>query len=491
MRSKIFIIVCCWWAMQSCQQQTSSSSFLHGVASGDPLAHSVVIWTRVTTDQPLAVVNWELSAKKDFSIVLTSGEFETSAERDFTVKIDVTDLDSDSEYFYRFKIGDQFSPIGKTKTAAQNADSLRFAVISCSNFEWGYFSSYGRLAEKPTLDGVLHLGDYIYEYAPGGYGDTTIGRKHEPAKELITLADYRTRYAQYRADKDLQAAHAAHPFICIWDDHEIANDTYVDGAQNHQEGEGDFQERKAAAKKAYYEWLPVRESSKLYRKMEFGGLADLLMMDERLEGRTKPAEGVNDSFLLDSSRSMLGEEQLNWFKTELSNSKKTWKIIGNQVVFSDLDRSAIYPQNPKNMDSWDGYPMEKQNIARFLLDSAIQNVVFVTGDTHESWAFQAVVKEVSENPVAIEFATPSLNSANSDEYSGLEKSLENEQKLLESNSHLKYLNAHDHGYLILTLTEDSAVARFYHVDTLREPNAPERLAKTAWVKSESKELLLR
>jgi alkaline phosphatase D len=405
----------------------------------------------------------------------------TNASRDFTVKVDVDGLEDGQLYFYRFKFGDFISPIGRTKTASINADSLQFALVSCSNYEWGYFTAYKHIGQRERLDAVIHLGDYIYEYAPGGYGDTTLGRLHTPPKELITLKDYRTRYAQYRSDKDLQLVHQNHPFIAIWDDHEIANDVYQGGAQNHQEDEGDFIARKEAAVKAYYEWMPVREDKTLYRKFEFGQLADLIMLDERLEGRTAPVDSVDDPEIGSEERSMLGAKQLQWLKRSLKTDAK-WKILGNQVIFSDLDQSTVFPDNPKNLDSWNGYPAEKNNVASFILKNGIRNVIFATGDTHASWAMEAMVKDVSLEPVGTEFGTPSITSANFDEYSNLDTALMAANLYADLNPHLRYVNLHDHGYILLTLTMDQATARYYYVEDLRQPNAEEYQAKKVWIK---------
>jgi len=492
MKNLFYVLV--FGALVSCHQPAVDDTipsdfgpFKHGVASGDPLHDRVIIWTRVTpeNDDSTISVNWELATDRGFSKVVHSGEFETSSKRDYTVKVDVSNLKAGTPYYYRFQSGNYHSPIGRTKTASTNPDSLRFAVVSCANYEWGYFTAYKHIAEKPLLDAVLHLGDYIYEYQPGGYGDTTIGRIHEPPKELLTLSDYRTRYAQYRSDEDLQAAHASHPFITIWDDHEIANDVYSEGAQNHQPDEGDFSARKNAAIQAYYEWLPIREGDKLYRKFDFGSLADVLMLDERLEGRSKPAESIDDPEYNSPDRRMLGEEQLNWLENQLSSDQSHWKLIGNQVFFSDLDQSAVFPNNPKNLDSWNGYPAEKNRLAGFIKSNQISNVIFATGDTHASWALETVVKEVALEPVAVEFGTPSINSANYDEYTNLDTAKLSAKLYLSANPHLRYTNLHDHGYTLLTLNKEKATARYYYVKTVREPGAEEEMAKKVWVESDS------
>lgn len=333
----------------------------------------------------------------------------------------------------------------------------------------------GRIAEK-DVDAVLHLGDYIYEYASGRYGDTTIGRFNLPKHEIISLQDYRTRHAQYRLDQGLRQVSRVHPFITIWDDHEFANNVYAQGAQNHQpETEGDFAARKAAAKTAYYEWMPIRESEKLYRTFSYGDLAQLIMLDERIEGRQIPPDTIT---LAAEERTMLGADQLTWFEKQLE-SNATWKVIGNQVIFSDVLLDAVYPNMPRNLDSWDGYVAEKKKIKEFILQNKINNVVFLTGDTHASWAIE-VATDIAKTyqPFAIEFGTTSVSSANDNEYHATDTVEMMEKALLKTNPHIKYLNDRDHGYMILTLYPTKAKAQWYFVKTLREINGDEQLDKT-------------
>lgn len=469
----------------------SLKPFYHGVASGDPTNSAVVIWTRVTPEDslPLVEVKWEISTDQTFSNVIQDGDFTTDPSRDYTVKIDVSGLESGFQYYYRFRALGATSVVGKTKTAPQDPTEVNLAVVSCSNYEFGYFNAYGDIASKTEIDAVVHLGDYIYEYGPGIYGDTTIGRLNLPAKEIITLQDYRTRYSLYRLDKDLRNAHTNHPFINIWDDHEIANDSYKDGAQNHQEEEGSYEARKNAAVQVYYEWLPIRENGDLYRSFKYGNLMELIMLDERLEGRTAPVDSLTDPSLADTDRSMLGGEQLSWLKEKLSKTTSTWKVIGNQVIFSYLNW-GYEPNFTINLDSWDGYPAEQQEIANFIRSQEIDNVVFVTGDTHSSWAFEVSVDpfsdynaESGEGAIAVEFGTTSINSSNSNERFDDEMVMAHEEKIVNSsiNPHLKYANLRDHGYLLLNVTEEKAMASWYYVETLKEPNLATALGKELYV----------
>lgn len=451
--------------------------FYHGVASGDPLHDRVIIWTRVTPQDsvPTIDVQWQVASDASFSSIVASDTITTDPTRDYTVKVDVQGLEADHVYYYRFTALGRTSITGKTKTTPVTAkDSLKFAVVSCSNWEFGYFNAYSGIAEK-DIDAVLHLGDYIYEYATGKYGDTTIGRFNLPTHEIVSLQDYRTRHAQYRLDRGLRDVSKTHPFITIWDDHEFANNVYKAGAQNHQpEKEGNFEARKAAAKQAYYEWLPIRESEKLYRTFSYGNLAQLIMLDERIAGREEPP-ATQDATT--AERTMLGAEQLAWFEKQLQ-STATWKVIGNQVIYSDIMQGAVFPNMPRNLDSWDGYQAEKKKIKEFILNHKIKDVVFLTGDTHASWAIE-VSTDISARykPFAVEFGTTSISSANDDEYHSVDTVLMMEKAMLKSNPHIKYLNDREHGYLLLTLYPQKAKAEWFYVETLREPNSGERLAK--------------
>jgi len=471
-------------------RDSTLAPFYHGVASGDPLQDRVIIWTRVTPQDSLPEIDvkWEVAEDTEFNQVVEQGKFTTHPGRDYTVKVDVEGLTAGEQYFYRFQALRGTSITGSTKTAPAKSDRVKLGVVSCSNYEFGYFNSYGRLAME-NLNAVVHLGDYIYEYGPGTYGDSTVDRKHLPAKEILTLEDYRTRYAQYRLDPDLREVHASHPFICVWDDHEITNNSYKDGAQNHQEDEGDYEERKQIARQVYYEWLPVREGEKLYRKFSFGDLADLFMLDERLEGRTQQADSLADPTLTDSSRTMLGEEQREWFLKNLEDSDATWKVVGNQVIFSYLNWG--HDSFSINLDSWDGYPVERQMVVNAIRKDSIENVVFVTGDTHSAWAFEATHEpfknydqDTGEGAFGVEFGTTSINSGNSNERFPTEAVLAHEKKIVNSeiNPHLKYTNMRDHGFMVVTFTQDQAQAEWFFMSTLKEPSKQVREKRSAVVK---------
>ncbi|TXJ10604.1 MAG: alkaline phosphatase [Acinetobacter sp.] len=339
---------------------TLQVNFEHGVASGDPLQDRVILWTRVTPSDTTARldVSWEIALDQQFTQIVKTDKVQTSAAQDFTVKVDATGLKPDQRYFYRFKFGDKTSPVGQTKTLPTSASNVSFAVCSCSNYPAGHFYVYREMA-KQNVDVVIHLGDYIYEYGADGYATedaAKLGRllPADNNKEIIKLEDYRKRYALYRTDKDLQALHHRHPFIVIWDDHELANDTWKDGAENHQpEKEGTFLERKFAALQAYFEWMPIRpvakdEHLKIYRQFDFGQLVQLTMLDTRIIARDEQLEYANymtaagldiakfQTDLLSPNRTLMGLEQRNWLLAKLQQSTATWNVLGQQILMTKM-----------------------------------------------------------------------------------------------------------------------------------------------------------
>ena len=288
----------------------AAAHFTHGIASGDPLADRVILWTRVLPGSGNAEAvpcTWQVAADDSFDTVVASGEAIARAERDYTVKVDAAGLAPGTSYCYRFIANGVISPVGCTRTLPVGAVSeFKMAVASCSNYPQGFFHAYRDIAEA-DLDVVLHLGDYLYEYPVGEYvnpvAENQFGRKVEPEHEILVLEDYRMRHGLYRTDPDLQAAHAAHPWITVWDDHEMMNDTWRAGAENHDEGEGDFFKRIHAARQAYHEWMPIRTGAEgdqgvIYRAFQIGDLADLLMLDTRLVGRDEQldyAKGIEQA----------------------------------------------------------------------------------------------------------------------------------------------------------------------------------------------------
>lgn len=467
---------------------TSLAPFYHGVASGDPLDDRVIIWTRVTPVRDTLVrVGWKMATDTGFRHIVASGFTTTDYTKDYTVKVDVAGLQQGQTYYYYFSALNRNSIIGRTRTMPlSSTNHLRFAVVSCTNYQMGYFNGYKRIAERNDLDAVLHLGDYIYEYPMYGYGYTAeVGRGHRPDNEIVTLDDYRIRHSFYKLDPDLRAAHQQHPFITIWDDHEIANNTWEHGAQNHDSlTEGDFETRKQSGIRAYLEWLPIRHpdfvhDAKIYRQFQYGKLANLLMMDTRVEDRDKQAASAADPMLTDTSRRLIGDTQRAWLADRLAASTSTWQIMGNQIMFSQDGPGA-------DLDAWTGYPAEREKVMRLLQANRSRNNIVLTGDTHRSWAF-----DLTEHPYdtaryqplsgkstfGVELGTPSLASPNRNEGSPGTSPVPTEQALYNGNPQLRYNNQDDHGYFVLDLTGSKAQADFFFVDT-KVRNTAERYGKS-------------
>lgn len=416
--------------------------FQHGIASGDPISASLVLWTRVTAPgQARIFVFWELARDPMFMQRVQAGGYDASNERDFTVKVDVQNLEAGQTYYYRFKSLGRSSPVGRARTApSAEVAQLRLAIVSCSSLAHGYFHAYRALAAEPDLDAVVHLGDYIYEYGSGEYGSV---RAYEPAHEILTLADYRARHAQYKRDKDLQEVHRQHSFIAVWDDHESANDAYLDGAENNTPAtEGSWPMRRDAAIRAYREWMPVRDGSdalKQWRKHSFGGLADLLMLDTRLWARGKQQVPETPP---DPRRQLLGADQEAWLAEQLRSSTARWKLIGQQVMMASL--------GGLNNDQWTGYPAARQRVLSMFRDQPGANVVVLTGDIHSSWANDLMVEPGAGNPVAVEFVAPSVTSPG-----GL-------GALSTLNPEVRWADAgDDHGYVLLDVSKERVQAAWF------------------------------
>jgi alkaline phosphatase D len=501
--------------------------FVYGVASGDPLPDGVILWTRVTpTDEaqpgsgrgPAVTVGWVVARDPGLRDVVRSGTVRTSADRDHTVKVDVRGLAPATRYFYAFTLGGDTSPVGATKTApavGAAVDELRFGLASCSNFEGGFFAAYRGLAARTDLDFVLHVGDYLYEYEVGRYGaGPEIGRAHKPVTEMVSLADYRQRYACYREDPDLRAVHAAHPFILMWDDHEVTNDNWAEGAENHQpETEGDFGERFDRASQAYREWLPIREDAddpqRLYRRLEFGALATLHMIDSRQyrSEQVGSTSGAQD----DPDRTILGREQKDWFKAGLSGSAATWQLVGNPqmitpVLFPPLpaqltgqiaDVTGLFPRQGAgyNADQWDGYRASRDELLRHLADEGIDNTVFLTGDIHSSWACD-VPLDPGTYPltpsVAAELVGTSVTSDNLDEITGSPprtSSIPVEEAFKASNRHVKLLEFDSHGFSVVGVTPERTQMDWFYLASTATPDRPQHDVRAAITYAQSWQVL--
>lgn len=500
-------------------------NFLHGVASGDPLSDRVILWTRVTpsnaNDANDFQVNWEIASDEAFAKVLKAGSLTTSAARDFTLKVDVTGLSANSVYFYRFSYDATRSAVGRTKTLpVGTVDQVKLAVLSCSNYPAGYFNVYAEVAKLNELDAAIHLGDYIYEYSREGYASKdaqALNRQVDPKSEIVTLTDYRSRYAQYRSDADLQAAHARLPFITIWDDHEFANDTWVGGAENHDPlTEGPFSARRAAALQAYHEWMPIRlpdasKNDRIYRSFDFGNLLSLHMLDTRLIGRDKQlsyasyvgAGGAFDaarfsSDMANPARQLMGAEQTTWLQLQLAKSNATWQILGQQILMARMnipaplvlqsisfsDYSALLgkaqqapasltaserqilaqPTIPYNLDAWDGYAVARETV----LGSAKamdKNLISLAGDTHNSWASD--LADMNGNAVGVEFGVTSVTSPGFEEIFPNEDPAKVAAGLEQIIGPLVYAETKNRGFMIVTATPAEARAEWRYVSTVK------------------------
>ncbi|MEE1812028.1 alkaline phosphatase D family protein [Streptomyces sp. BE133] len=491
-------------------------AFLHGVASGDPLPDGILLWTRVTP-APDAVpgsgrgadtaVRWEVAGDKEFTRVVARGTTVATATSDHTVKADVRGLSPATAYWFRFSAGDgtgTFSPTGRTRTApaaGAATPGVRFGVVSCANWESGFFSPYRHLAARADLDAVLHLGDYIYEYASGSYPDAEyVVRPHEPKHEILTLADYRTRHGNYKTDTDLQTLHATHPVIAIWDDHEFANDAWSGGAENHTPGtEGSWADRAAGAKQAYFEWMPVRASTEgtVYRRLRFGNLADLHLLDLRTFRSQQST--IGNGSVDDPDRTITGRAQLDWLKSGLAGSDATWKLVGTSVMISPVAFGSVpaHLLEPLaellglpaeglavNVDQWDGYTDDRKELIAHLRDRSITNTVFLTGDIHMAWANDVPVKAATyplSASAATEFVVTSVTSDNLDDILHVAPqtvSVVAAAAVKAANRHVKWVDMDSHGYGVLDVTAERSQMDYYAVS-----DKTKRDATSAWTRS--------
>jgi alkaline phosphatase D len=480
--------------------------FRHGVASGDPLGDGVIIWTRVSIDTGGPVeVTWRVGADPDLLEVVSSGADIADPGADHTVKVEVTGLEPATTYFYSFEVLGERSPIGRTRTLpVGECDRLRFAVCCCAKYTAGYFNAYSRIAARPDLDFVLHLGDYIYEYPThdGKALGLQIGREMDPAHECITLEDYRKRYALHRRDPDVQRLHAIHPMISTLDDHEFCNDTWREGAKYHDpETDGPWSERKEAALQAWHEWLPVRppdvnDLGRIYRSFSLGGLADLILLD----GRSYRDEQVSGDRLDDKDRTVLGKEQYEWLVSQLARSGAAWRLIANSVMIGQVFTGFLPDEVGRPLsevgilthrdlgpdpDQWDGYPAERERLFKFMEETPITNSVFLSGDVHTAWAVDLKRDpfEADEKPLAVEFVSASVTSENLDEEMHTEPrtvSVDIERQVVDDNPHVRWVELDSHGYVLVAITNKQVQADWYFVETLRRRSENESRA-AGWV----------
>ena len=534
--------------------------FVHGVASGDPLADRVILWTRYTpADGSTAPVELTLRVYRDVDltdevVVLTPT---IGPDTDFCSKADVTGLEPATTYYYQYTAPDgRVSLVGRTRTLpapGTAVERFRAGVVSCSNYTGGYFNGYAVLAEQDDVDVILHLGDYVYEYGNAleeqseeNHGDERYGppelageRDHVPATEMVTLEDYRARHGNYKLDPDLRRLHQLFPFITTWDDHESTDNSYTDGAVNHQDDEGSWAERKAIAQRVYDEWMPIRgnDPNIIYRSFQVGDLADIIYLDTRLEGRDEPLGDVLDPTVFeagidDPERTLVSPTQLAWFGDQLAASQArgaTWRIVGQQVMFMQWDAGqlvdlggyesasgqdapalGVRPSgNTLNPDAWDGYTAERDRVFDLVDANEIDNLVVLTGDIHTSWAADLPrnasnpydpVTDTGYEPVGgtgsrgVEFVTPSITSDNFNEILANQaqspqpfpegSSAPFEAGILAENVHIKTVDLDRHGFMTLDITPERVLAEWFHTTTRVEPTTdlhPFRPLRDAWL----------
>ncbi|MEV7029775.1 alkaline phosphatase D family protein [Streptomyces sp. NPDC093272] len=492
---------------------SDAPAFLHGIASGDPLPDGVLLWTRVTPSADATPgsgagadteVSWVVATDKALTHVVSRGSVTATAASDHTVKADIRGLAPATDYWFRFSAGGTDTAVARTRTApAADAavSGLRFGVVSCANWEAGYFASYRHLAARGDLDAWLHLGDYIYEYGTGEYGTRdTVVRPHAPTHEIITLADYRIRHGKYKTDTDLQALHAKAPVIAIWDDHEFANDSWSGGAENHTEGaEGTWTARQAAAKQAYFEWMPVRPAiaGTTYRRLRFGKLADLSLLDLRSFRSQQVSTGSGS--VDDPDRTITGRAQLDWLKAGLKASDTTWRLVGNSVMispfaigslsadlFKPLAKLLGLPQDglALNTDQWDGYTDDRRELLAHLRSNAIGNTVFLTGDIHMAWANDVPV-DAGTYPLsasaATEFVVTSVTSDNLDDILKVSPGVVSTVAapvIQLANRHVHWVDTDRHGYGILDITAARAQMDYYVLSDKTKADATSSWARS-------------
>lgn len=516
----------------------SSNAFRYGVASGDPREDAVILWTAIEpVNRDVTVVpimlDYALSSELiepelftwDGNPGLQSlGPFLAYAQRDWTVKVDLGNVDvyRDSVFavgqmqplpegayvYYRFRAGSQVSRTGRAKTTPKApALNAKFAVASCANLPAGLFSVYAMILQQTDLDFVLHLGDYLYEYGSGEYGDgeqlSRLGQPRipEPPHEMISRDDYVQRHAQYKRDADLQNLHAAFPMIAVWDDHEITNDAWRDGAENHTEGaEGNYQQRKSFAIRAYFNWMPLREvfprvgallvpdsREVIFRRIRFGDLMDLILLDTRIIGRDQQAAvPAIDPSRLDPDRSLLGPRQREWLQLQLLEAKNqgsVWTFLGQQVMFAPLnilelpklglgssDMALLGNLIAVNLDQWDGYRSERDRVREFVKAIGLKNLVVLTGDIHTSWATElyenssAVLGPLLEQPFGVELVTPSVTSPGFPD--GVAELVSVLLPLL--NPHIKYNELKSKGYVLVNLSRQEMVAEWRYAQSISD-----------------------
>ena len=537
----------------ACGGSVDPAQFNYGVASGDPLSDRVILWTHAKIPNSSATtvwLTWQVANDSAFASVVRSGRVQATDAASFTVKVDVTGLAAGTSYFYRF-VDDAgvASPVGTTRTLpAANVASVKFAVFSCALYSEGFFNTYDAAA-KSDAQYAVHVGDYLYEYGsdPAKFGNkdaVALGRVATPANDIVSLSDYRTRYALYRSDASLQALHAKMPWIAVWDDHEFANNAWVGGAENHNPAtQGDWNARKAAAAQAYHEWMPIRTPDatnllKIYRRFDFGSLFTLHMLDTRIEGRDRQYDNFGDAdggvarYVTglttgsDASRRMMSATQQSWLTDGITASTATWQVLGNQDIMArmwfpatvlqayataatnptgvsdaisayltakatraaggaaaltptqaGLLNTSVNPKIPYNLDSWDGYPSNREAVLQSVKASN-KRLVALSGDSHNAWF--ANLTTLAGDKVGVEFAGSSVTAPGFEAVGlgAMASSLDGSALVPKLGSSvigaglglvddLSYSDSVRRGYLLMTVTADAVKGEYWFVSTVK------------------------
>jgi alkaline phosphatase D len=498
---------------------SSSTTFAHGVASGDPDQSSVVLWTRVSGAQAPVDCLWQVAADNRFRHIVARGSVQTDHTIDYTVKITVGDLKPGTQYFYRFETQDSQSPTGRTRTLpVGHVENLALAVVTCSNYTFGYFNAYEVIAADERVDLVVHLGDYIYEHGVAGYGGDVgerIGRAHEPSHEITTLADYRMRHAQYKSDICSQAMHAQHPMVVIWDDHESANNPWMNGASNHQAVEGDWATRRDVSLQAYYEWLPIREpqpgntAAEYWRHYKFGDLVSLITLESRHTGRSQQiaykdhiaslqtadqAQHFLETVVNDPRRNMLSSKMESFLATEIQESveaNRRWRLIGNPSVMaksispklnepffrqlrttlnsaaaSQLDglTSLGELELPGDLDAWEGYPAARERFYNIADEAGANDLLVLSGDSHSFWANQLF--DDQDSAMGLELGATGITSPRSLLALGKPGLQRFDELTAAANKEILWSDGRHRGYIHVNISHAGIHADFIAVSTV-------------------------
>jgi alkaline phosphatase D len=468
------------------------------VASGDPTPDGVVLWTRVSVAAGATVpVEWAVATDDALKDPVASGSATAAPEGDHTVHVTLSGLRPATTYWYGFSVGGNHSPLGRTRTlppADDGTGRLRLGIVCCAHYATGYFNAYARLAER-DVDLVVHLGDYIYE-AEANREQWT--RSHRPRGRCLTLPDYRARHGQYKSDPDLQLLHARHPMVAVWDDHELAGNAWWDGAAGHDpRSDGDWPRRRAAAVRAYREWMPSRlpdpsDPFRIWRTVRLGRLADLVMLDTRLAGRERPAAGRRPVVgVRRRNRTLLSQEQWEWLEEELAGESGRWTVLTSQVVVAPIHLLAAGGAAGRrlgatggglivNSGQWDGYPRERDRLLRLLAQRRGRALV-VSGDLHSSWVARLAAEDGRGEPLAPEFTVPAVSAptfarALAPKVRGARSVLE--WAIHRANPHIAWVDTARHGYVVLDVTAERIDGQWWHVDRVGERTEGERLAAT-------------